>query len=372
MLGLLPQPLNSNADGGLAGLPSAELHERYAACRQRETLAAAEAAALLGEIDRRRSFLREGFLSTIAFVAHRTGDSYQAAAGRVRVARTLRQMPHTAVAYRAADIDTAKVRRLVDAHDTSPERFSVDEQLLVDRARSQGARVFSATLAMWKESASADLVRWQEGESHRRRRLTMTDTFWGMVHLEAELDPVSAETVATAIGALTGPANRDGGDGRTPAQRRADALTEICRRYLDAGDLPTAGRRSPHLSAIIDVDTLTGTRSEIGNHRSLGPAAREMLACDATVCGVLMDGPHQVLQMGRRARTATPAQRGALALRDGGCVIDHCDRPPDWCDAHHRTPWTHGGTTDLENLTLICRPHHMMLHHGTLNLPRRE
>jgi 5-methylcytosine-specific restriction protein A len=97
-----------------------------------------------------------------------------------------------------------------------------------------------------------------------------------------------------------------------------------------------------------------------------------MLARDATVCGVLMEGPHEVLQMGRRARTATPAQLRALAIRDGGCVIPGCGRPPDWCDAHHLVPWTRGGATDINDMRLVCRPHHTMIHLGLLDLPQRE
>ena len=369
---LSPLPAEPADAAGVTMLSDAGLHDRYLECRRREARSAGEAAAVLGEIERRGSFTREGYLSATAFVAHQTGDSRQAAAGRVRVARTLGGMPETSEAYRAGEIDTTRVRRLIDAHDIAPERFATDEDRLVERARRQDAAGFTATVAMWKETTAVELVRLQEREQHQRRRLTMTDTFWGMVHLDADLDPLTAETVATAIEALAGPANRDGADDRTPTQRRVDALGEICRRYLDSGDAPITGGRKPHLEVIVDLDTLTGVRSEIGHRRPLGPTARELLACDATVCGILMDGPHQVLRMGRRARTATAVQHRALALRDGGCVVAGCGRPPDWCDAHHTTPWTHGGTTDLDNLILICRPHHVMLHHGTLQLPQRE
>ena len=334
---LSPLPAEPADAAGVAMLSDAGLHVRYLECRRREARSAGEAAVVLGEIERRGSFTREGYLSAAAFVAHHTGDSGQAAAGRVRVARTLVEMPGTSEAYRAGEIDTPRVRSLIDAYDIAPERFATDENLLVERARSQDAAGFGATVAMWKEATAVELVRLHEREQHLRRRLTMTDTFWGMVHLEADLDPLTAETVATAIRALAGPANRDRADGRTPTQRRVDALAEICRRYLDTGDIPITGGRKPHLEVIVDIDTLTGTRSEIGHRRPLGPTARELLACDATICGTLMDGPHQVLQMGRRARTATAAQHHALALRDQGCVIAGCQRPPDWCDAHHTT-----------------------------------
>jgi len=362
-------------DAGLAGVSDDELHERYVECRRRERMAAAEAAEVLAEIDRRCSFLREGYLQAGSFVAHRVGDSHQAAAGRVRVARALREMPETAAAYRAGEIDVVRVRRLMDAREAAGDAFAAAEPELVERAGREDAATFARTVALWCERVAPAHTRREERERFERRRLSFAETFEGMVRVDAELDAVSAETVMTAVAALAGPANRDGGDGRTPAQRRVDALAEICRRYLDAGEAPIVGRRTPHLSVIVDLDGLTGgpvSRSEIGAGRVLGPAAREMLACDATVCGVLMAGGDEVLQMSRASRVATAAQFRALAIRDGGCVVPGCGRPPEWCDAHHLVAWIYGGMTDLVNLALVCRPHHVMIHLGALELPRRE
>ena len=57
-------------------------------------------------------------------------------------------------------------------------------------------------------------------------------------------------------------------------------------------------------------------------------------------------------------RLATTAQRTALALRDGGCVIPGCGRPPSECQTHHVTDWAHGGRTDLDSLASLCWVHH--------------
>jgi HNH endonuclease len=48
--------------------------------------------------------------------------------------------------------------------------------------------------------------------------------------------------------------------------------------------------------------------------------------------------------------------------RDRDCVVNGCHRPADWCDGHHVKWWKHGGETKLENLALVCRRHHRMLH----------
>jgi hypothetical protein len=76
------------------------------------------------------------------------------------------------------------------------------------------------------------------------------------------------------------------------------------------------------------------------------------------------------LEVGRTTRTVALAQRNALVVRDGGCVFPGCDRPQDWCEAHHLRHWLHGGPTDLANLALLCRAHHRAVHEGGWRLGR--
>ena len=68
--------------------------------------------------------------------------------------------------------------------------------------------------------------------------------------------------------------------------------------------------------------------------------------------------------MGRTARTATPAQRRALAARDKGCIIPGCGIPAEACQTHHVTDWAAGGNTDLPNLALLCWAHHRQVDLG--------
>jgi hypothetical protein len=64
------------------------------------------------------------------------------------------------------------------------------------------------------------------------------------------------------------------------------------------------------------------------------------------------------LAVERAQRLANAAQRKALALRDRGCIIPGCHIPPDQCQPHHVTDWARSGRTDLENMALLCWPHH--------------
>ncbi|MBS1847604.1 MAG: hypothetical protein JST73_04940 [Actinobacteria bacterium] len=68
------------------------------------------------------------------------------------------------------------------------------------------------------------------------------------------------------------------------------------------------------------------------------------------------------VDVGRRQRLATIAQRRAIAVRDGGCTFPGCDAPIAWCDHHHVQDWHAGGPTDLGNLVALCRYHHGVTH----------
>jgi HNH endonuclease len=79
---------------------------------------------------------------------------------------------------------------------------------------------------------------------------------------------------------------------------------------------------------------------------------------------VVTDGASQPLDVGRRTKVVPPPLRRAVTVRDGECRFPGCDRPPGWCDAHHVQHWADGGPTALENLVLLCRRHHRLIHRG--------
>jgi hypothetical protein len=72
----------------------------------------------------------------------------------------------------------------------------------------------------------------------------------------------------------------------------------------------------------------------------------------------------QPLDIGRASRLIPASIRRALIARDGGCAFPGCDRPPGWCDAHHRIHWADGGDTAVCNLVLLCGHHHDSCHAG--------
>jgi hypothetical protein len=96
----------------------------------------------------------------------------------------------------------------------------------------------------------------------------------------------------------------------------------------------------------------------------VGPELLSLLACSAVLQRVLLAPSGVPLDVGRAQRLATTAQRRALAVRDGGCIIPACGCPHEGTDAHHVVPWSLGGATDLTNLVSLCPAHHQQVHSG--------
>jgi predicted restriction endonuclease len=96
------------------------------------------------------------------------------------------------------------------------------------------------------------------------------------------------------------------------------------------------------------------------------------MACDCAVTRVLLSQESVVMDVGRSSRVVGPALRKALKVRDKHCQWPGCDRDASYCDGHHLVHWIHGGPTDLDNLVLLCRRHHRMVHEGDWQLIKTD
>lgn len=130
--------------------------------------------------------------------------------------------------------------------------------------------------------------------------------------------------------------------------------------------------RSPG-SRDTDADRATCTsvtRFEDGGETLPGAVAAQQ-QCNTGSVKVTADRHGNPLDIGREQRLYTPKQRIALAIRDGGCRWTGCDRPASYCEAHHIDEWVaDGGRTDIDRGVLLCRFHHMQLHHGKWKITR--
>ena len=156
----------------------------------------------------------------------------------------------------------------------------------------------------------------------------------GRWRLDADLDTEGGALLDTAIRhAIT--RDVEGEPVRSPARRRADALVDVVRWYLDHNNDNAIARRRTHLDVIITIDALQhGQGGELPDGTLLDPNTMARLACDADVHRVVMDRSSTVLDYGRRARIVPNGLREALNVRDRHCRFSDCDRPPAWCEAH--------------------------------------
>ncbi len=335
------------------------------------TRAQARTAEIIATAHRRGVPQAQGFASPTAWLIAVTGDPPAVCRSRVRVAFSLRGMPHTAAAFAQGELSEPRVRLLVDACASSPEVFTRDEPLLVSQARSLSARAFPKALSHWRRLADPDGAQADAGRAFFRRRLWVSATWAGMVRLDGDLDPESGAVVMQAVGSLAEPWALEPGDTRSPQQRRADALVEICRRHLDSPDRPRQGGERPHLVLTLSPGDLAGDGVVDLDTGPIPAEAARRLACDGNLTPVLLDGHGRLVAVGRRTRVVPPALRRALNHRDQHCTHPGCDVPARWCDAHHLHHWARGGNTEAANLRLLCRRHHRIAHDHR-PVPRRE
>src|SRR5438034_545971 len=182
----------------------------------------------------------------------------------------------------------AAVRVLSVAHDAHPEAFSESESMLVDAARALPHREMSYAVRYWRHAADAGgSERWGE-EQFDRRRLSVSATAFGMVRVDGNLDPETGQTLLSALRTVVDADVRAGGPGepRTPGQRRADALGEICRQWLDRSDRPAVAGERPHVTLTVGLDVLAeGLR---GPHERWGEGSRR---CELEATGPITPRP---------------------------------------------------------------------------------
>ena len=151
----------------------------------------------------------------------------------------------------------------------------------------------------------------------------------------------------------------------------ADALTEEPDVPAGTSSLEGGSRRARQTSArcpgkgpATSTPSAPSARSQTvldeagGIHVS--PETARRLACDAATVAMRHGPGGEILDVGRRTRTISPALRKALAARDRQCRFPGCQNRR--CDAHHIRHWADGGGTALDNLVLVCRRHHRAVH----------
>src|SRR5437016_3910457 len=100
---------------------------------------------------------------------------------------------------------------------------------------------------------------------------------------------------------------------RTPAERRADALADVAKFFLDHHTHNPKRRHRPHVSVIIELDDDQHSRYESGTPMST--VAASMALCDCELHRLVMGAHSEVLDYGRATRVVSVGMWSSLAAR---------------------------------------------------------
>ena len=137
-------------------------------------------------------------------------------------------------------------------------------------------------------------------------------------------------------------------------------------RHLLLRPLAQLAMRKAHRPA----SSSTADRYQVMLHVSAETSRR--ICCDSNISPVVNRGLspnwgqsplNKTLNIGRKSRVIPPPMRRALRARDENCRFPGCTHR-HFIDGHHIRHWADGGETGLDNLVLLCRHHHRLVHEG--------
>jgi hypothetical protein len=342
-----------------------------------QTIAATE-LHLIREIEGRALPVAQHAPSTPVWLREHQRISIHTAKRKVDLARALDARPALDAALVAGLVNVEQAAVVAATLRDLPADVGVEvveqaEAILIDQAglfepgilRKCGERILAHVAPEIADAVDAAAVRRQEARAWQSRSFQLTRQGDGRVRVTGWLDEAGAATVNAALDPLCAP-RHDNDEPRTPAQRRADALVEVCDLATRTDQLPDNGAQRPHVVVTVPFDPVSQQLGVgmLDTGGRLTPQQVRQLACDAKLIPAVLGGDGQVLDLGRSRRLITGPLRRALEVRDKGCAFPGCDRPPRWCDGHHIRGWVDGGPTTLDNSVLLCGFHHRIIHRG--------
>ena len=368
------------AGADVAALDAEGLRDGLRSVKKAETALAAIKAKMLRAAETAKVAETDGATDMIAWSKDQLGESGSAAKRGVELGRGLSRLPKTADALAKGELGIEQAEQLARAAKRGSLGMPGEvEDSLLDTAKTLSPEALRDELKRREADADGDRLAKDERIARSRRSLR---TWWrddGMYELHGLYDPVNGEYVETMLRAfeVPDPAGTPEELKRSPEQRRADALAQAAQVALDAGQAPEAGGVKPHVSVVVDLDTLT-CDADIHSQISAdcrcvtpaeaawaGPISREALqrlVCDATLSRVVIRGGSELIDLGTATRKWSAAQRRGIVAIDGGCRFPGCDRPAAWTQIHHIQFCEHDGPTNVDNGVLLCLHHHQYVH----------
>jgi hypothetical protein len=340
-----------------------------------------------------------GATSTAAWVADKTRATRREANRAVRLAKRLSSggFEATAVALLTGEVDKERALVVVDAVDALPaavgpeERQRAEAHLLEEAARHNAKDLTRLGrhlhLVIDPDGADAELAKKldaEERDAARRTMLKLFDDGRGTCHGTFRMRSADGSKLAKALDALASPKRPDaiprdtvGEDGIVRPVSAPELLGQAFCQFVDrfpVDGLPIAGGSNATVVVMIPLETLRGglQAASLDTGGQLSPAQARVLGCQANLLPAVCGGKSEILELGRIARLFSKAQRVVMAQRDKGCTALGCTIPAAWCHAHHKTAWSKGGKTNVDDGTLLCPRHHTLVHHPDYSVTYRS
>jgi|tagenome__1003787_1003787.scaffolds.fasta_scaffold20808695_2 hypothetical protein len=369
---------------GLAGLAAEDRRpwtrpaqtQRLLELRQLQERLDAEVMRCVGDWDAAAAWAESPGLGPKSWLASNARMTRPSAERLLASARLVHGHEATAAALASGDVSAPHVEALARAARDRAELYAEHETALLDAARTIEVQDFWKLARRWRELVDDERSARNAAFAFERRGFTLSCTLGGSV-VAGFLDPEASTIVAKAFDALQppDPVHAAGGS-RSRAQRYADALVLMAERSLGgelADSRPIAGADVVVAHAVLSrhpLEELDVLRCDVDGFGPIPRVTAERLVCDCALSRVVMRGRSEIVDYGRRTRTVPNRLRRVVQLRDEHCQFPGCRKPAEWCDVHHLRHWLDGGETNLDNLALLCRRHHVACHEGGWKLAR--
>ncbi|WP_104104997.1 HNH endonuclease signature motif containing protein [Arthrobacter sp. 08Y14] len=312
---------------------------------------------------------------------------------------------HTATLARLEDgsLGYGHVQTVLDQSQNVPdsELAGFETVLLEAAAAGQTSSQFRVKARRLREGRYPETVPVRHKSAFERRRVCLVPEEDGMSWLSALLPAARAQLVYTQF-TTAARGEQGAGDPRGVDQLRADILADLLdgerdpmgrdaegsghegsgnhgaagregRTRSDAGDDKASEKKSrararTEILVLITAETLFGADeqpAELHGYGPISPETARRLARQAAHWTAVERNPdtEEILRVGRRRKVPAGLQRW-LRARDGTCRFPGCRTNAVMAEIDHTKPWSHGGSTDHDNLEHLCRRHHMFKSRG--------
>lgn len=353
--------------GGPAGRLE-ELLERLAVLQGQRNAIDAELVDVVAELDRDDLWGYAGARSLEACVAWKTGSSPANARVLASAARGLETFPRCARLFRDGVLSLDQLATIADR---APRGTDDHYAELAPHATVSQLRM-ATRLARQNDDPRDDAAEERRPPERSVHRLPVDDEHaqWRILLPHVD-DAVFEAALASHLDALVAQWRRDhdapdaaAGTGSVPPfPTLADAFLRLIEHGWDAD--ATVRPHGHRTTVVLHVDVESKV-TDLHLGPALSEAERRFLSCDSLV-QVWFERDGIPIGVGRETKTVPRRLRRALERRHVTCAVPGCGATRG-LHAHHLVHWEDGGATDLDNLALVCPPHHRLHHRGIITI----